>query len=1226
MPKQFSGVFDEGLPSYDVITVSAENEFQASSKLADEFREKHGRLATTLRVMEMPSPRGSKDAVGYRVGTPEITKAADVIDFEVKQLGNTHIVEDAARALGTIPVVDATEEAVIAEVEKRFGPDAVALWLVRDPEYANERYGPGVVLKVTVPSDALVLSDLGEDGQLWVWPKAKAYSVETPATLKTQLERERVRLLSNVVHCLNNLESEVYIIIKPYREGLILYSQNDVVGWGYCFIPDRLFDEYEFNVNAPRFLRANTEALSRILTRFESEERVYFETDWNRVYFSTRDLTTRRFELKVEEVESDDSYYLTLKKIAESPVPHADTVYARLIESELSDAVRDLSNALGTGRYGFDEGGLKLNTGIRVSWGKPTWISTTLNVYGYSGTGEGAEATVLSAEHGPFRVVLDRAVIKLMNMCLSSMRRLFGKTLVMDVGRWQDTLMLSMEEILTLALAFNTKAWPDVFEWEPPTPLNVQFAAKFEPEYDKFIKVISHAQNDKLITDVEMNAMRDRVRDQATALLKQVEEKTISVDDAHTQIKQVMDTETAKFKPPTAAPAPTPTPAIKVVSIGSDMVNDQWIREGWKPITEIPRLEMALKQPGTGGASTPEIALEQAMRQYSPEKYEYQVVSHYALDYRFPYTVFVREKGIPIQAVPVYELKAYWGTSPRGITALWNELYENGKLKIRGHLEMRAAPRLELMSEIAEKLRGTIEEAGLGPLALVKEREDLINKLLANLPADLIPVIPKISMEEFNRRYDELLDKWNAFNVQLLTPGLTGEIHYANPEREKELVVRFTADFIREVGKDDVEKQKENSFHTYEDAYARRPEYGETYLGHLDDSAHVLSRNIADKAFRLLVDEAKGTKVVAPMPSVKTYAQLLDEFKGVDWVDALARFVTNYNGLKRDYLVEDLNSYLRTLKDRLTSEDLQRFYRVYPGLATNFVSIASLINWIPPPPTPTPAPAAAPAAKELSKADVARLEDVFRATLMRELGHMPRDVMSEFRIELDTVKALSFEEASRVIERLATEIVEREKERTAVVRATRPRVVVVREREPAVTPLAPPAVPPVKVEPPAVPLDLMVFPRRISSAESKAFYDAYVYAMYELGIDPSVYIDRFDSFRDAWHSNWFSVLRAFEGMVNDIKTGKAPRYYPRPPIWHELPRDAILHLLATKVYHTMDQLIAGLNMHGVYVEPDEVRNIVKAEWAKTPRDSWLEITPKEYLSETLGIPIEELPD
>jgi len=124
---------------------------------------------------------------------------------------------------------------------------------------------------------------------------------------------------------------------------------------------------------------------------------------------------------------------------------------------------------------------------------------------------------------------------------------------------------------------------------------------------------------------------------------------------------------------------------------------------------------------------------------------------------------------------------------------------------------------------------------------------------------------------------------------------------------------------------------------------------------------------------------------------------------------------------------------------------------------------------------------------------------------------------------------------------------------------------------------------------------------------------------------PEEFMEYWIRFRDAWHQDWFHVLRAFKEMIDDIKAWKEPRYYPRTltPVWKNLPRDAILHLLATKVPQSMDDLIAQLNMHGVYVMPQEVTLIVKEEWKKTPRDSWLEVTPKDYIKKVLGVDPED---
>jgi len=125
------------------------------------------------------------------------------------------------------------------------------------------------------------------------------------------------------------------------------------------------------------------------------------------------------------------------------------------------------------------------------------------------------------------------------------------------------------------------------------------------------------------------------------------------------------------------------------------------------------------------------------------------------------------------------------------------------------------------------------------------------------------PVPAKITKEEFSKVFENLLDEWLAFNVELLKPGLEGEIHYIAPEREREFVARFTSGTIRETNKEDIEKRREETYRTYEEAYARKPELGERYLKRLRDGQHWFARDIADKTFRMLVEEAK--KVPPPL-------------------------------------------------------------------------------------------------------------------------------------------------------------------------------------------------------------------------------------------------------------------------------------------------------------------------------------------------------------------------
>ena len=992
-----------------------------------------------ISIVSIDAVKGDgEDPSGYRVGLPDVTRAADVIHFEVTQLNNTHLLRDAAEEFELPAPWD--EQAVTAEVEKRFGPDAVAMWLTRDPDYARERYGPGVVYRVQIPVGAVVISDLGSDGQLWVWRKENVYKFEEPATLKTEIsDHDSIRFLTNVFRCLNTISDDLYIIIKPQREGLIFYVTH-AMGWGYCFIPSTYFSMYDFSGNEARFIDVVAQAFERVLARMEREERVYFETDWNRIFFSTRDRETRMFDLKVDMIETDDSMYQSLKNIAGMALPSLEILYARTVEDELSDAVRDLNTALGRGK--FSDGGLKLDAqGLRGSWANHEWISSALDVYGYVSAGEGTPALVLEAPHGNFHVVLQKDSVQTLSSCLSSLRRIFGKSLVVNLGKWQDMLMLTIEEKLTVVLAFKAESWPDEFEWEKPQTPDVEFAVRFKASWDKFTNMLSEAESREMLslTYEEASEIRARIEEEAKGLIKQVRDGALGSDEAYTRIKKVLDEETAKLKPAevTAPPeAAAPTVYVKVLIlqdvsqfVGSDMKTYGPYYKG--EVREVPKA--------------------------NADQLVTQGLASYDL--------------VPTPPTP----------SPPAA----------------------AAP---------------ASAAAPAPVAVA-------------------------SREEVYGLIDDVLNEWIPQYVEGARPGLSGNLHYDAPEFEAETLVRFTAAEVKRKYADDIQRRKEDEYRHY--------------------------MEIADSGKPLVLEH---------VPTV------------------FANFAADLVTRLRNQLLDEARVRVATAR---------------------------------PAPPPSPAPARAP--KELTRDEVARLEDVFKAAFMHELGRVPRDVMSEFRLELDTVKTLPYEDAVKVIERLAMDIVTRERERPA---AERPgaRAVARVSRVPQAgqgipegeMPVAP-AVPPAKAEPPAVPLDMMAFPRRISSAEGNAFWDAFVYAMYELKVDPQAFVDRFRDFADAWYSNWFSALRAFEGIVQDIKTGKGPRYYPRPPIWHNLPRDAILHLLATKVYKSMDQLIAALNLHGVYVEPEEVRQIVKEEWAKTPRDSWLEITPKEYLSETLAIPIEELP-
>lgn len=103
--------------------------------------------------------------VGYRVGEPQETDAKKLIEFEVVESGNVPMLDDLAAALNCEP----TLESIKTAIDRQFGADAIGMWLCDSPEWAEKRYGPGEAYEVRIPVDAMVGTDLGPDGKLWIW-------------------------------------------------------------------------------------------------------------------------------------------------------------------------------------------------------------------------------------------------------------------------------------------------------------------------------------------------------------------------------------------------------------------------------------------------------------------------------------------------------------------------------------------------------------------------------------------------------------------------------------------------------------------------------------------------------------------------------------------------------------------------------------------------------------------------------------------------------------------------------------------------------------------------------------------------------------------------------------------------------------------------------------------------------------------------------------------------
>lgn len=127
-------------------------------------------------------------AVGYRVGEPQETNAKKLIEFEVVESGNVPMLDYLAAALNCEPTLESIKNAI----DRQFGADAIGMWLCDSPEWAVERYGPGEAYSVDIPEDAIVGTDLGSDGKLWIWRKE-----ETPKASPVTVFVE-IRMLKGV--------------------------------------------------------------------------------------------------------------------------------------------------------------------------------------------------------------------------------------------------------------------------------------------------------------------------------------------------------------------------------------------------------------------------------------------------------------------------------------------------------------------------------------------------------------------------------------------------------------------------------------------------------------------------------------------------------------------------------------------------------------------------------------------------------------------------------------------------------------------------------------------------------------------------------------------------------------------------------------------------------------------------------------------------------------------
>lgn len=315
----------------------------------------------------------------------------------------------------------------------------------------------------------------------------------------------------------------------------------------------------------------------------------------------------------------------------------------------------------------------------------------------------------------------------------------------------------------------------------------------------------------------------------------------------------------------------------------------------------------------------------------------------------------------------------------------------------------------------------------------------------------------------------------------------------------------------------------------------------------------------------------------------------------------------------------ELRETIKSLLKEMPYTELEKLFKQSPEAKAVYEKVIG--RWVPP----------AEWSRELEK----HLKDVFEATLTRGLPHeslrgiSPKRYLPEFRLETPILKRMKTEEEmQKYVEQFATDILRREAKRPAVSIVRVPRVLRVptppydEDEEPYI-PSAYPEKPPVEL--PESPISPLPFPRAPSSEERARLYSAFEQELESVGIDPWTQMPTFNERITRWiFRNWYEVLEQFEELIEEIKTGKPVFGLKIPPMpWSEEKkrRDSIVHLTATKIYSTMEELLEVSHSY-LFIDrepgipPEEAKEYIKEAW-KT-KDIWFTSVSKEYLEALIG--------
>jgi len=130
-----------------------------------------------------------RERIGYRCHSYSVFRDTsyptvdEIIYHEAMEMGNDHILEDVCKALGITdldcsgrghednPLDPREVDAIIDRVAELYGPGARALWLgTLNTVLSRYCTDDEVPESYPIPPEAIVLSDLGPDGALFLFP------------------------------------------------------------------------------------------------------------------------------------------------------------------------------------------------------------------------------------------------------------------------------------------------------------------------------------------------------------------------------------------------------------------------------------------------------------------------------------------------------------------------------------------------------------------------------------------------------------------------------------------------------------------------------------------------------------------------------------------------------------------------------------------------------------------------------------------------------------------------------------------------------------------------------------------------------------------------------------------------------------------------------------------------------------------------------------------------